>query len=79
MPQLDQASRTPTSTRFAPYLPQAGKLDREIVVEAEDELIVDVRCSLRPAQLVEDKLARILKDSMVPVSHLQLRSLLRAR
>jgi hypothetical protein len=44
-----------------------------------EELIVDDRADITPAQMVEDKLARILKDSALPVSHLQMRGLLRTR
>ncbi len=46
---------------------------------AGEELIVDDRSGLSPAQMVEDKLTRILQDSSLPVSQLQTRSLLRAR
>ncbi len=45
----------------------------------EEDLVVDDRAALRPAQLVESKLTRILQEATFPVSHLQMRSLLRAR
>ena len=45
----------------------------------EESLVVDDRCDVRPAQLVETKLTRVLGSSMLPVSHLQMRGLLRQR
>lgn len=44
-----------------------------------EELIVDDRSGIRPAQMVENKLSRILKGSSIPVSHLLMRKLLRGR
>lgn len=44
-----------------------------------EELIVDDRAGIRPAQMVENKLARILKGSSIPVSHLLMRKLLHRR
>ena len=47
---------------------------------AEEEVfIVDVRSAMSAAQMVENKLTRILKDASLPVSHLQMRNLLRSR
>jgi hypothetical protein len=45
----------------------------------EEVLIVDDRAALRPAQVVESKLTRLLQEASLPVSHLQMRALLRAR
>ena len=45
----------------------------------EESLVVDDRSALRPAQAVEHKLSRMLLGGSVPVSHLQSRSILRAR
>jgi hypothetical protein len=45
----------------------------------EESLVVDDRSALTPAQMVESKLSRILEGSTVPVSHLQMRGLLRRR
>ncbi len=45
----------------------------------DESLIVDARSSVSPAQMVENKLSRMLKDTSMPVSHLQMRGLLRAR
>jgi len=45
----------------------------------EESLVIDDRCDVRPAQMVETKLTRVLGGGMLPVSHLQMRSLLRQR
>jgi hypothetical protein len=45
----------------------------------EEVLVVDDRTALRPAQVVESKLTRLLQETSLPVSHLQMRGLLRAR
>jgi hypothetical protein len=45
----------------------------------EEVLVVDDRAALRPAQIVETKLTRLLQEASLPVSHLQMRSLLRTR
>lgn len=45
----------------------------------EEVLVVDDRAALRPAQVVESKLTRLLQEASLPVSHLQMRALLRAR
>ena len=45
----------------------------------DEALIVDERAHLRPAQVVESKLTRMLKNASLPVSHLQMRGLLRSR
>lgn len=45
----------------------------------EEVLVVDDRAALRPAQVVEIKLTRLLQEASMPVSHLQMRGLLRAR
>jgi hypothetical protein len=57
-------------------VPSLGVREDVLVVEA---LVVDERIALRPAQVVESKLTRLLKDSSLPVSHLQMRGLLRMR
>jgi hypothetical protein len=46
---------------------------------AEDSLVVDDRSHLTPAQMVESKLISRLKESSLPVSHLQMRGLVRNR
>jgi hypothetical protein len=45
----------------------------------EEVLVVDDRVALRPAQVVESKLTRLLQETSMPVSHLQMRGLVRAR
>jgi hypothetical protein len=45
----------------------------------DEVLVVDDRAALRPAQVVESKLARLLQDASLPVSHLQMRGLLKTR
>jgi hypothetical protein len=45
----------------------------------EESLVVDDRSSLTPAQMVENKLINRLKESSLPVSHLQMRGLVRNR
>jgi hypothetical protein len=45
----------------------------------DESLIVDERVGLSPAEQVEGKLTRILKETSLPVSHLQARGLLRSR
>jgi hypothetical protein len=58
-----------------------GRLGQESMPLAghEEDLVVDDRAALRPAQIVESKLSRLLQEASLPVSHLQMRSLLRAR
>jgi len=62
-----------------------GAADRFVVGKStpapsvEESLIVDDRFGISPAQLVEGKLTRILKGTSLPVSHLQMRGLLRSR
>jgi hypothetical protein len=45
----------------------------------EEILVVDDRAGLRPAQVVETKLTRMLQEASVSVSHLQMRELLTTR
>lgn len=45
----------------------------------EEVLVVEPRAHVRPAQVVESKLTRLLLESSVPVSHLQMRGLLKTR
>jgi hypothetical protein len=47
--------------------------------DADESLVVDVRWGMSPAQMVEDKLSRMLQDGSMPVSHLQMRKLVRPR
>jgi hypothetical protein len=45
----------------------------------EESLVVEERAHLRPAQVVESKLNRLLQEASLPVSHLQMRGLLKLR
>jgi hypothetical protein len=45
----------------------------------EEILVVDDRAALRPAQVVESKLTRLLQGASLPVSHLPMRGLLSTR
>ena len=45
----------------------------------EEVLVVEERAHLRPAQVVESKLTRLLQETSFPVSHLQMRGLLTTR
>lgn len=53
---------------------------RSLLVEVPDEaMVIDERSDLTPAQMVESKLMVRLRESSLPVSHLQMRGLLRYR
>jgi len=54
-------------------------IDRPSLASREEALVVDERSELRPSQVVESKLTRMLENASVPVSHLQMRGLLRNR
>ncbi len=60
------------------HTPEPGvRLDSQ---RAEEEVfIIDDRSEVSAAQMVEDKLTRLLKDASFPVSQLQMRNLLRSR
>jgi hypothetical protein len=49
------------------------------VTPAEETLIDDDRSKLTPAQAVESKLMSRLQGASLPVSHLQMRGLVRSR
>ena len=53
--------------------------NRFAVSHPEESLVVDDRSHLTPAQMVETKLISRLRESSLPVSHLQMRGLVRAR
>jgi hypothetical protein len=48
-------------------------------VDGDESLVIDERSDMSPAQMVEDKLARMLKDGSMPISCLQMRKLLGSR
>jgi len=56
---------------------QGGRMEARAA--QEEVFIVDDRSAVSAAQMVENKLTRILKDASLPVSHLQMRNLLRSR
>jgi len=61
-------------------VPEFLTLDHRTVTTCpEESLVVDDRCDLTPAQMVESKLTRVLGGSTLLVSHLQMRGLLRKR
>jgi len=54
--------------------------DREEAMECvEESLVIDDRSTLSPAEHVENRLTRMLRDASVPVSQMQARNLLRRR
>jgi len=84
-PKVSLPDRLAVSTRpmggVAPdslHTPQeVGHLDSWVT--EEEAFIDDERSAMSAAQMVENKLTRILKDASLPVSHLQMRNLLRSR
>ena len=90
MPPFEEGAVTSPPARLAGLLPSDGwtSTDRttnprwrnsDARLPRDEEMIIDGRYGVSPAQMVEDKLTRILKDSTLPVSHLQMRGLLRSR
>jgi hypothetical protein len=59
--------------------PSRALPSRFAVALPEESLVVDDRSNLTPAQAVENKLINRLKESSLPVSHLQMRGLVRNR
>ncbi len=59
--------------------PRFEAIDQPLLGSRDEALIVDERAHLRPAQVVEGKLSRMIKDASLPVSHLQMRGLVRSR
>ena len=69
-------------TRVSAASALRGGLDPSLRTKAppaEEALIVDERCQVRPAQQVEDKLFSMLKSMFVPVSQVRLRALCKER
>jgi hypothetical protein len=58
---------------------RVAPIDRLTTSPCEEALVVDERSALRPAQVVETKLTRMIKNASLPVSHLQMSTLLRKR
>jgi hypothetical protein len=53
--------------------------DRCVANQADESIVIDDRSALTPAQAVENKLMALLKEASLPVSHLQLRGMVRYR
>jgi len=51
----------------------------DVIVGGEEELVVDTRSAIRPAQAVDQKLCDLLKGKGMMVSHMQLRSIISPR
>jgi hypothetical protein len=64
-----------------PRLPEV--VDRFVTTPlqaANDEVVFnDERSDLKPSQAVENRLVALLRDASLPVSHLQMRGLIRGR
>lgn len=77
-------SLTPEKALPAPQAPASGVVSRVLparfaVSLPEESMVVDDRSHLTPAQMVENKLINRLRESSLPVSHLQMRGLVRNR
>jgi len=71
-PRSIDERETKSRTRFEPReLPAFGS--------REESLVVDERLRLRPAQVVESKVCRLLRNSSLPVTFLLTRGILRTR
>ncbi len=69
----------PVDTRHKRARKRLDPIDRPTLGYREEALVVDERSEVRPAQAVETKLTRVLQGASLPVSHLQMRRLLRSR
>ena len=58
---------------------RAATTDRFTTSPREEALIVDERTAWRPAQVVESKLMRMIKNASLPISHLKMCGILRSR
>ena len=54
-------------------------LDGVASPSCDEALVVDDRSGLSPAQVVENRLSRLLREATMPISHLQMRGMLRSR
>lgn len=68
----------PASAPSAPQVRQTNNKQplASNVINEEESLVLDDRAAIRPAQMVENKLSRILRGSCLGVSHLRLKSLI---
>jgi hypothetical protein len=67
------------TVEFLPGTPRLRSTLAASPVHGEETIVADDRAGQSPAQVVEAKLTRLLKDQMLPVSHLQARGLLKRR
>ena len=83
-PRFVPASLTPESIVTALSTSSASVPSRVLparfsVSLPEESLVIDDRSNLTPAQVVETKLINRLRESSLPVSHLQMRGLVKNR
>lgn len=70
----------PVSEELSSRLIDRRNADSMVGSSASDEsLVADDRTGLRPAQAVKDKLSRLLEEAVMPISHMQMRGMLRSR
>ncbi len=72
---------TPVSSLAGTVAPSAvlSTFARFALSSPDESLVIDDRSNLTPAQMVESKLINRLRESSLPVSHLQMRGLVRNR
>jgi hypothetical protein len=73
-----------TSEKVLPSTPSPSVAGRVLPARfatslPEESMVIDDRSHLTPAQMVENKLVNRLRESSLPVSHLQMRGLVRNR
>jgi hypothetical protein len=64
---------------LVPVFSKVESTETRLSAKLEESLVVDDRSELTPAQMVESRLMSRLKEASLPVSHLQVRGLLRKR
>jgi hypothetical protein len=63
-----------------PRLPEVDRFASTPLQAANDEVVfIDERSELKPSQAVENRLVALLREASLPVSHLQMRGLIRGR
>lgn len=87
-PDQDKANLVTSPRTLDAGPPEGLKRDREhesrvltrIAESApEESLVIDDRSELTPAEMVESKLVSLLQGATLPVSHLQMKGLVRGR
>ena len=79
------ASMTPEKTLTSSSAPVSTVASRALPARfavsslPEESMVIDDRSHLTPAQMVENRLINRLRESSLPVSHLQIRGLVRNR